>query len=83
MPRDVALRRGEGFTVSGANAVAVGGGRTSIRLDGSIPLELTCSGSRPPVIDTDRLRTLSASADTAGELIVTSEDGRLAPIGSR
>jgi len=76
------LRRGEGFTMSWVNATAIGGGRTSIWLDRSIPLEFTFAGSRPPAINADWLQTLRESADSSSGLVVTGEDGRLARIGS-
>jgi hypothetical protein len=72
------LRRGESFTMSWKDALAVGDGRSAIWLTPDMPIYFKFDGSRVPTISQPWLTQLSESASSSRGLIVTDEQGQLA-----
>lgn len=74
------LRRREGFFISWMDAPGVGGGRSSVWLDSSIPLRFTFTNNARHSINRVWIDELAASANTAQGLRVTPEpDAEEAP----
>lgn len=67
------LRRREGFFISWMDAPGVGGGRSSVWLDSSIPLRFTFTNNARHAINRVWIDELAASANTAQGLRVTPE----------
>lgn len=76
------LRRREGFFISWMDAPGVGGGRSSVWLDSSIPLRFTFTNNARHTINRVWIDELAASANTAQGLRVTPEPtDETAPVG--
>ena len=67
------LRRGESFTLSWRDGTAVGGGRSSLWLHPSIPLQFKFFGSKQPVLNREWLSVLTLSSNSSQGLVVTAE----------
>lgn len=74
------LRRGEPFLMSWVNTVSSGSGRAAIWLHPNFPVQFRFAGSRVPQINAEWVQRLRQSADSSTGLIVTGEDGWIAPI---
>ncbi len=75
------FKKQESFLMSWKDDRAVGDGRASAWLSPSIPLYFKFLGGRVPDINEEWLHTLGQSAESSTGLIVTAEDGKLAPAG--
>ena len=73
--------KGESFLMSWKDDLSVGDGRGSWWLSPSIPVYFNFLGGRVPDINPEWLLALGKSAESSTGLIVTAEDGRLAPAG--
>jgi hypothetical protein len=71
------LRRHEGFTLSWFEAPNTGHGRSTIWLSPSSTLHYQFSGSRIPILNSEWVRQLMASANSAGGLMFTAETNSL------
>lgn len=71
----------ESFLMSWKDSNSVGDGRASIWLAPTIPIYFKFLGGRVPTINEQWLITLGKSAESSTGLIVTAEDGSLAPSG--
>lgn len=67
------LRRGESFFFSWKDDPAIGDGRSSIWLNGSIPLYFKYSGGKTPTVNREWVEILTASANSGSGLIYTDE----------
>jgi hypothetical protein len=71
------FRRGQSVLLSWMDSRSTGGGRTSIWLTPSQPVEFHFRESRAADVDQDWLGELLASADTGTGLVVVDSEGRL------
>jgi hypothetical protein len=71
------FRRGESFTMSWIDDVAIGGGRSAVWLAPSMPILFTFAGSRVPTIDQAWIDRLARSAESPRGLVVTDAEGVL------
>ena len=67
------LRRGESFCLSWRDTLGVGGGRSSLWLHPSIPLQFKFYGSKQPVLNREWLAVLTLSSNSSQGLVVTPE----------
>jgi hypothetical protein len=72
------LRRGEPLLMSWIDSPSIGNGHSAVWLNPNITLYFKFAGSRPPQIDREWLRVLSASAESPTGLILRNADGTLA-----
>jgi hypothetical protein len=71
----IKLGRGESFFFSWKDGLDAGSGRSSIWLDTSIPLYFRYAGSRPVNINSEWIRALILSADSATGMDYVPEPG--------
>jgi hypothetical protein len=73
------FRRGEAFSMSWVDDVAIGDGRSAMWLTPTVPVFFTFDGSRVPPLDRAWIDRLMQSAGGPRGLIVTDSKGVLVP----
>jgi hypothetical protein len=71
------LRRGEGFGFSWSHGSAHGGGRSTVWMHPSIPLQFEFDGSRSPALNRAWLEVLTQVAATSGGLSLVDEPANI------
>ena len=73
------FRRGEAFSISWVDDVAIGDGRSAMWLTPTVPIFFKFDGARVPPIDRAWIDLLARAADGPRGLIVTDPQGSLIP----